>query len=84
MAHILLLDDDTGFTPGHPGHFGTSGTYSSMRSDPQKKPDNLLWGPVLTFAILDLMLPDGSGLQIMESLNSLKHAGHIAIVTGTL
>ncbi|MBK8972833.1 MAG: sigma-54-dependent Fis family transcriptional regulator [Hahellaceae bacterium] len=81
MAHILLLDDDTGFTQATQDILELLG-HTAQCAATLEEARQLIVGTRFDLAILDLMLPDGSGLQIMESLNSLKHAGHIAIVTG--
>ncbi|MBC6904328.1 sigma-54-dependent Fis family transcriptional regulator [Saccharophagus sp. K07] len=81
MANILLVDDDTKFLNattellrmlGHTVHGASSvGEAKSMAVASR-----------YTHAILDLILPDGSGLHVLDALNAEHHNLQVALVTG--
>lgn len=81
MAKILLLDDDTVFTQATREILQLLG-HEAICAGRIDEARELISQERFDLAILDLMLPDGSGLQIMEALKGMEHAGHIAIVTG--
>lgn len=81
MAKILLLDDDQAFSCATSevldllGHqVRTAATVEAAK--------RLLGDERFDLAIIDLMLPDGSGLQVLDTINGHNQPGHIAIVTG--
>lgn len=82
MISVLIVDDDPVFIEatceilrllGHSTDFALS-VEEGLRLAAQKPYD---------LAILDIILPDGSGFQILDTLKSNEFAGHIAIVTGS-
>ncbi|HTO56423.1 MAG TPA: sigma-54 dependent transcriptional regulator [Pseudomonadales bacterium] len=80
MANVLIVDDETAFTGGmgqvlrHLGHaVSCAETLADARRHfAARKPDLLL---------LDLMLPDGSGLELLEEVKDAP-PDRIVIVTG--
>jgi DNA-binding NtrC family response regulator len=80
VANVLIVDDDTGFTSGmaqvlrHLGHtISCADTLADARRlFAGRKPDLLM---------LDLMLPDGSGLELLEEVKDAP-PNRIVIVTG--
>jgi DNA-binding NtrC family response regulator len=80
VANVLIVDDDTGFTSGmaqvlrHLGHTVSSADTlaEARRLFAARKPDLLM---------LDLMLPDGSGLELLEEVKDAPPS-RIVIVTG--
>jgi two-component system response regulator HydG len=81
LAKVLLLDDDRTFTSATRELLEFLG-HQVQTAETVAEANHLLQDEHFDLAILDLMLPDGSGLQVLETVNSQNHPGHIAIVTG--
>lgn len=81
MAKVLLVDDDDSFTQA---------TEQLLRlldhdvdtADSVAAARKRLTAGRYDMVLLDLMLPDGSGLNLLEDLPEEKHPPHVAIVTG--
>ncbi len=80
MANILIIDDETGFADGMADYFAmeghearVAGTLDAARS--------LLDEGTPDLVLLDLMLPDGSGLELFDRFED-STPGRIVIITG--
>lgn len=80
MAHILIVDDEPAFTAGmadflrmHSHKVTTANTLATARDLLSKRTPDVL--------LLDLMLPDGSGLEIFDAFSD-KRPNKIVIITG--
>lgn len=80
MAHILIVDDEPAFTGGmadflrmHNHKVTTANTLATARDLLKKRTPDVL--------LLDLMLPDGSGLEIFDAFAD-KRPNKIVIITG--
>lgn len=81
MASILLVDDDADFAKATSellellGHETRSaGNLAEARRILQERSFDVL--------LLDLMLPDGNGFELLESVSGRDGAPHVAIITG--
>ena len=81
MAKILLLDDDQAFSRATSEVLDLLG-HQVRNAATVEAAKRLLGDEQFDLAIIDLMLPDGSGLQVLETINGHNQPGHIAIVTG--
>lgn len=81
MAHILLVDDDTAFTKATADVLSMLGhtlvTANSVEDAMQAARQS-----TFTHVILDLILPDGSGLHVLDALRNVPNDLKIALVTG--
>ncbi|MGM8226291.1 sigma-54-dependent transcriptional regulator [Cellvibrio sp. ARAG 10.3] len=81
MALILLVDDDKNFTQA-------TGELLNIMGHEVTIADNLAEaGAALSkqrfdILLLDLMLPDGSGFQVLENIPESQRPAHITIITG--
>ena len=81
MALILLVDDDKNFTQA-------TGELLNIMGHDVTVADNLAEaGAALSkqrfdILLLDLMLPDGSGFQVLENIPESQRPTHITIITG--
>lgn len=81
MANILLVDDDTKFLNATTDLLQMLGhTVTGASSVEEAKA--LAVARNYTHAILDLILPDGSGLHVLDALNAGNHNLQVALVTG--
>ena len=81
MANILLVDDDEKFLSATTELLEMLGhTVRGASSVAQAK--DLAVDTSYTHAILDLILPDGSGLHVLDALNAGNHDLQVALVTG--
>lgn len=81
MANILLVDDDTKFLNATTDLLQMLGhTVTGASSVEEAK--TLAVARNYTHAILDLILPDGSGLHVLDALNAENHNLQVALVTG--
>ncbi|MEZ5568637.1 MAG: sigma-54 dependent transcriptional regulator [Halioglobus sp.] len=81
MTHVLIVDDDADFTSATQqilqklGHEATvAGSVEEARA--------ILTHSRFDLLILDIMLPDGSGLQVLETCDEDQLESPIALVTG--
>ncbi|NIR93268.1 MAG: response regulator, partial [Gammaproteobacteria bacterium] len=81
MTNVLLVDDDAGFTQATAKiiqllqHDVTvAGSVAAARDCLQQQSFNLV--------LLDIMLPDGSGFEVLETLYRYNRKAHIAFITG--
>ncbi|ABC31618.1 sigma 54-dependent transcriptional activator containing CheY-like receiver domain [Hahella chejuensis KCTC 2396] len=82
MASILLVDDDEGFVQATRTLLEMLG-HDARSAASVAEANAILQANQFDIVLLDLMLPDGSGLHVLDALNgSRKQPGHIAIVTG--
>ncbi len=81
MAHILLVDDDKNFLDatvkllealGH--RVSAAGTVAEAREQVTRE--------TFTHLLLDLMLPDGSGLHVLDALPQGPDSVRVALITG--
>ncbi len=81
MANILLVDDDTKFLNATTDLLQMLGhTVKGASSVEEAK--SMAVASNYTHAILDLILPDGSGLHVLDALNAENHNLQVALVTG--
>ena len=81
MANILLVDDDTKFLNATTDLLQMLGhTVTGASSVEEAKA--MAVARNYTHAILDLILPDGSGLHVLDALNAGNHNLQVALVTG--
>lgn len=81
MANILLVDDDTKFLNATTDLLQMLGhTVTGASSVEEAK--SMAVARNYTHAILDLILPDGSGLHVLDALNAENHNLQVALVTG--
>tara|TARA_R110002096_G_scaffold155907_1_gene320308 strand:+ start:8778 stop:10088 length:1311 start_codon:yes stop_codon:yes gene_type:complete len=80
MAQVLIVDDETAFTSGmaeflrlHEHKVFTANTLVAARKMLEERTPDVL--------LLDLMLPDGSGLEIFDAFGK-QRPGRIIIITG--
>lgn len=81
MASVLLVDDDTNFT------FATSELLTLLGHQIVIAANAAQAAQILAMRqfdllLLDLMLPDGSGLQVLENIPERQRPAHITIITG--
>ncbi|MEE2732219.1 MAG: sigma-54 dependent transcriptional regulator [Pseudomonadota bacterium] len=81
MAKVLMVDDDAGFTDATAQiiallqHSVTvAGTVADARQCLEQHTFDLV--------LLDIMLPDGSGFEVLEALYRHNRSAHIAFITG--
>jgi len=81
LASILLVDDDADFANATSellellGHeIQSAGDLAGARKILQERSFDIL--------LLDLMLPDGNGFELLESVSGRNGAPHVAIITG--
>ena len=79
MPTVLVVDDDPGFTPALGellGDLGFDVQISSSLEEARASVDSRLPDAIL----IDLLLPDGSGLELIESIDT--SATRVVVVTG--
>lgn len=81
MAKVLLVDDDVSFTQAT-GELLRLLDHEVETADSVASARTRLTSTRYDMVLLDLMLPDGSGLNLLEDLPKEKHPPHVAIVTG--
>ena len=81
MANILLVDDDTKFLNATTDLLQMLGHTVRGASSVEEAKSMAVAGNY-THAILDLILPDGSGLHVLDALNAENHNLQVALVTG--
>lgn len=82
LKNVLLVDDDSGFLEACSELLSALG-YSVSAADSLAAARRLVKEQEFQHLLLDLMLPDGSGLQVLEMMGTSIPAGtKITIVTG--
>lgn len=81
MAKILLVDDDQGFLTATTELLEMLG-HTVDQADSVARGKELASSSTYTHVILDLILPDGSGLHVMDSLPEKNQNVQVALVTG--
>jgi len=81
VANILLVDDDTKFLNATTDLLQMLGHTVRGASSVEEAKSMAVAGNY-THAILDLILPDGSGLHVLDALNAENHNLQVALVTG--
>ncbi|WP_020208062.1 sigma-54-dependent transcriptional regulator [Gilvimarinus chinensis] len=80
MAKILLVDDDQAFLDAT-GELLTMLGHSVVTADSVAGAQRVASGKVFDHVILDLILPDGSGLHVLDQLES-GNTTNVTLVTG--
>lgn len=80
MAEVLLVDDDKRFLDATAQLLGLLG-HSVTTADSVAQARELMGRKQYTHMILDLILPDGSGLHLLEALPA-QHTIKITLITG--
>lgn len=81
MAHILLVDDDEAFTAATADLLTMLG-HTLVTAHSVEQAMLAANSSTFTHVILDLILPDGSGLHVLDSLRNVSSDLKIALVTG--
>lgn len=81
MSHILLVDDDEMFVSATRKILAKLGHTSAVAGSVAEA-RTLLEGDYFDLLMLDIMLPDGSGLQVLDACAEAQRNAHIALVTG--
>jgi DNA-binding NtrC family response regulator len=80
MARVLIVDDEAAFSSGIAEFLALKG-HSAVAADSLAAARSAIAGRVPDVLLLDLMLPDGSGLELLDSFEDRKPQ-KIIIVTG--
>lgn len=80
MAKILLVDDDQAFLDAT-GELLTMLGHSVVTADSVSNAQRVAAGKVFDHVILDLILPDGSGLHVLDQLEN-GNTTNVTLVTG--
>ncbi len=80
MAKVLLVDDDKRFLDATVQLLALLG-HNVMAADSVAQARELMERQQFTHLILDLILPDGSGLHLLEAL-PVQHTTRITLITG--
>lgn len=80
MAHILIVDDEAAFAHGISEYLQLKG-HSAVVAGSLAQARQALKAQIPTVVLLDLMLPDGSGLELFDAFEA-KPPRKIIIVTG--
>lgn len=81
MASVLLVDDDTNFTLATGELLKILG-HEVVIADNLAQAARALASRRFDILLLDLMLPDGSGFQVLETIPESQRPAHITIITG--
>lgn len=81
MANILLVDDDENFVNATVDLLASLG-HSVRSANCVDQAKNIANSAIFTHVILDLILPDGSGLHLLDELTEHNADVKIALVTG--
>ena len=81
MTSVLLVDDDASFTQATSELFKMLGHQITV-AESLAKAEEALKSQRFDILLLDLMLPDGSGFQVLESIPESRRPTHITIITG--
>jgi DNA-binding NtrC family response regulator len=80
MPRALIIDDDEAFTSAVAGYIELEG-FSVVTADSLGKARNFLKNSIPDLLLVDLMLPDGNGLDLIPELDA-NASTHIVIITG--
>ncbi|MEJ8569157.1 sigma-54-dependent transcriptional regulator [Elongatibacter sediminis] len=80
MAHVLIVDDESAFADGLAEYLEVKG-HSASAVGTLADARDAVSGRVPDVVMLDLMLPDGSGLELLDSLAD-EQPKRIVIMTG--
>ncbi|HST45186.1 MAG TPA: sigma-54 dependent transcriptional regulator [Luteimonas sp.] len=80
MLSVLILDDDRGFTRAA-GHIAEAEGFVVHQAHTVEHARTLLGQRRFDLLLLDLLLPDGSGMDLLEDIDLAEH-GLVALVTG--
>lgn len=81
MSHVLLVDDDPIFTETT-GKILEKLGHSFTAANSVEEARGLLQRNVYELLMLDIMLPDGSGIQVLDACGERQRNAHVALVTG--
>lgn len=81
MTSVLLVDDDTNFTYAT-GELLKMLGHQIVIADNLAQAAQALAAQRFDILLLDLMLPDGSGFQVLENIPESQRPAHITIITG--
>ena len=81
MATILLVDDDENFTQTMQELIVLLG-HSITIADSVETANHYLRTATVDVLLLDIMLPDGNGFDVIEQLQPHSRPRHIAFITG--
>lgn len=81
MSHVLLVDDDEVFV-GTTAKILAKLGHSTSVANSVAEARALLRQQYFDLLMLDIMLPDGSGLQVLDACDEAQRGAHIALVTG--
>lgn len=81
MASVLLVDDDTRFTQATGELLKILG-HEVVIAENLAEASAALKATRFDILLLDLMLPDGSGFQVLENIPESQRPTHITIITG--
>ncbi|MCB9465520.1 MAG: sigma-54-dependent Fis family transcriptional regulator [Candidatus Eisenbacteria bacterium] len=81
MASILLVDDDADFTTATAGLLDRLGHRVTTANDLSGARE-ILTSESFDILLLDLMLPDGNGFDLLTEMPAGKEIPHVAIITG--
>tara|TARA_R110002110_G_scaffold303525_1_gene517619 strand:- start:41918 stop:43282 length:1365 start_codon:yes stop_codon:yes gene_type:complete len=81
VSNILLVDDDETFVDTTCKIFAKLG-HQCVPASSVADARRLLEHDYFDLLMLDIMLPDGSGLQVLDSCSDEQQQAHIALITG--
>lgn len=81
MPNVLILDDDTGFAKSA-GELARQQGFQVYVAHTVRSARQMLAQHRMDLLLLDLHLPDGSGMDLLDDIDLAEH-GRIAVVTGS-
>ena len=81
MLNILLVDDDNSFTAAT-SEILKSLSHQVFVATSVSEANTLLNSQRFDLALLDIMLPDGSGFELLDEIYSGNGLAHVAFITG--
>jgi DNA-binding response OmpR family regulator len=81
MPTILIIDDDPGIRTLMMRYFATRG-WSAAEAESAAKGMTLAASLFPDIILLDMMLPDGDGIEVMKRLKAQRCTASIVIMTG--
>jgi two-component system, NtrC family, response regulator HydG len=81
VSQILLVDDDPIFTETT-GKILEKLGHSCTAANSVEEARGLLQRNFYDLLMLDIMLPDGSGIQVLDACGDQQRNAHVALITG--